>query len=81
MATANNNNSNQIQAAVLLKDASENLNALIANCHILIDSIINLPHGSNTAKELNCCQIIEWKIYLKELVQSHYQIRIGFLTL
>jgi hypothetical protein len=54
MATTTNNNSNQIQAVVLLKDASANFNASIANFHILIDSIINLPRGSNTAKELNC---------------------------
>jgi hypothetical protein len=53
MATTNNYNSNQIQAAVLLKDASANLNASIANCCILIDSIVNLPCGSNTAKELS----------------------------
>jgi hypothetical protein len=81
MSTTTNNNSNQIRAAVLLKYASENLNASIANCHILIDSIINLLHGSNTAKELIRHQIIEWQIYLKEFVQCRYQIRVGFLTL
>jgi hypothetical protein len=51
--TTTNNNSNQIRAAVLLMDASANLNASIINCRILIDSIINLPRGSNTTKELN----------------------------
>ena len=68
--TNTNTHSNQIRAAVLLKDATSNLNEAITNCRILIHSIIRLPRGSNTTKELNRLSL-----------QLNYMHTVGILSL